>query len=370
LVRERGFEGRVVKVVGKAGSNKEFQFATDLLASFDFSGPLDNNSYPSVSPAQQKKFQADFVNQLKMVQEQLAAYKWLAPDAVLPPRVTSGPCQPPSDFHVFVSENYDLSRSLVPTWQGQRGWMEFPAHRVVVNGAAIAHELVHVLFPNGNRMLAEGLATYLQYKLLPKVAVSPNYGDALELVVEDFLTTTFKDDPAGALWAIDMEGLEGISTPDYLFVRVGTRPFIGGHPGRDAAPDPQQGKFTYSVAGSFVGFLLENPIEEDNLLTEANFGALYLSTPLRPLERDSGDPDRWEKHYQGKDRQGKKISYSFKELSLLWKTYMHFLLFSAAKPEIPIPDEYLEMPLVSDLYNKLKGMAAKASAGGSAAKRK
>jgi hypothetical protein len=358
-----------VKIVGKAGSVKAFEFSSDLLALFDFSGQLDNNSYHSVSPAQQKKFHADFVSQLKMVQEQLAAYKWLSPEAVLPPRLTSGPCQPPSDFRVFVSENYNLSRSLVPAWHGQRGWMEFPAHRVVVSGAAIAHELVHVLFPNGNRMLAEGLATYLQYKLLPKVLVYPNYGDALECVVEDFLTTTFKDDPAGALWSIDMEGLESISTPDDLFVRVETRPFIGGNPTEDAAPDPQQTKFVYSVAGSFVGFLLENPIEDDGLLTEANFGALYLSTPLRPLERDSGEADRWEKCYQGKDRQGKKISYSFKQLSLLWKTYMHFLLFRAAKPEIPIPEDYLEMRLVSDLYNKLKDMAAKASAGDTTTKR-
>ena len=87
-----------MKVVGKAGSVKAFEFSGELLALFDFSGQRDNNSYPGVSPAQQKKFAADFVSQLKMVQEQLAAYKWLSPDAVLPPRVTSGPCVPPSSL--------------------------------------------------------------------------------------------------------------------------------------------------------------------------------------------------------------------------------------------------------------------------------
>ena len=40
--------------------------------------------------------------------------------------------------------------------------MEFPARRIMAREAAIAHELVHVFFPSGNRFLAEGLATYLQ----------------------------------------------------------------------------------------------------------------------------------------------------------------------------------------------------------------
>jgi hypothetical protein len=351
-----------VKVVGKAGSSKAFEFDTNLLARFDFSGQIAADSFPSVSPAQQKKFRTDFVKQLKEVRDQLAKYKWLSPGAILPPRVISGPCQPPSDFHVFVSDSYDLSRALVPAWHGQRGWMEFPAHRVVVGGATIAHELVHVLLPNGNRMLAEGLATYLQHKLLPKLPVFPNYGDPLERVVENFLSKNFPDDSSGALWNMDLDGLESISTPDELFMCIGSHPFIGGDPAKaDSAPDPQQVKFVYSVAGSFVGFLLENPIEDNGLLTESNFGALYQSSPLRPLERDSGDPDRWQKYYRGKNSRRQDISYSFKDLGLLWKTYMHFVLFTGAKDEIPIPDNYRRNKLVSDLYNKLKGIASQAA---------
>jgi hypothetical protein len=341
-----------VKIVGKAGNCRAFGFDTNLLAQFDFGGQIDNNCFASVSPEQQKKFQVDFVSQFEKVRDQLLKYRWLSAEAILPPRVTTGPCCAPSDFHVFISDAYDLSRSLVPAWQGQRGWMEFPAHRVIVNAAAIAHELVHVLFPNGNRMLAEGLATYLQHKLLPRVPVYPNYGDALEVVVEEFLRATFRDDPSGALWNMDLEGLEGISTPDDLFMRVGTRPFIGGDPAKAEIPDPEQTKFLYAVAGSFVGFLLENPIE-DAILTEKNFGTLYLSSPLRPLERDSGASDRWQKAYQGKDRHNKRSYYSFRDLSLLWRTYMHFILFREDKEKPPIPDNYRRNKLVSDLYAKL-----------------
>jgi hypothetical protein len=345
-----------VKIVGKAGNCKGFSFDSNLLARFDFSGQIDNNSFPSVSPDQQKKFQADFVSQFEKVRDQLLKYKWLSADAILPPRVTSGPCCPPSDFHVFISDAYDLSRSLVPAWHGQRGWMEFPAHRVLVGGATIAHELVHVLFPNGNRMLAEGLATYLQHKLLPRLPVFPNYGDALEVVVEEFLRVTFPNDPTGALWSMDLEGLEGISTPDDLFMRVGTRPFIGGDPARPEIPDSQQTKFLYAVAGSFVGFLLENPIEDEGILTEKNFGTLYLSSPLRPLERDSGAADRWQNAYRNRSK-----SFSFKELSLLWKTYMHFVLFSDDAKKPSIPDNYRRVKLVSELYAKLQEIASQGS---------
>ena len=240
--------------------------------------------------------------------------------------------------------------------------MEFPAHRVVVGEAAIAHELVHVLFPNGNRMLAEGLAVYLQQKLFPKLPVYPNYAEPLEEVVQNFLGTTFPGSPSGALWNMDLNGLEGISTPDDLFMRIGTRPFIGGDPGNpDTPPTPHEVKFVYAVAGSLVELLLENPIEEDGLLTESNFEALYRSTPLRPLERDSGAPDRWQKCYRGKDRQGKPASYSFEDIGLLWKTYMHFILFSGGKDEVPIPDNYRRTKLVADLYAKLKGIEGQAS---------
>jgi hypothetical protein len=354
---------RFVKILRKAGNIKKFAYDADLLARFDFAGRIGQDSFPCVSPQQQSKFQADFVSQFKKVFDQLNKYRWLSADAPLPPRVISGPYQPRTDLHVFISEMYDLSRSLVPSWSGQRGWMEFPAHRIVVGEAAIAHELVHVLFPNGNRMLAEGLAVYLQQKLFPRLPVYPNYSKPLEEVVQNFLRTTFPDSPSDALWNMDLEGLASISTPDDVYIRVGERPFIGGDPGNpNSPPVPHEVKFVYAVAGSLVAFLLENPVE-DSLLTESNFGALYQSTPLRPLERDSGAPDRWQQFYKGKT-----TSYSFKDLSLLWKTYMHFILFGGEKVEIPIPDKYRKVELVAELYGRLKGIEGQASAKSAAAK--
>jgi hypothetical protein len=367
---DRLFGRRVVKLVGKAGNIKKFKFEADLRARFDFSGRIDQDTFPSVSPAQQKKFQTDFVQQFKRVKEQLSKYKWLSRETVLPPRLKSGPCRPPSDFHVFVSDSYDLSRALVPAWRGQRGWMEFPAHRVVGGEATIAHELVHVLFPNGNRMLAEGLAVYLQNKLFPRLPVFPNYLEPFEKVVQAFLST-LPGSPADGLWNMDLDGLESISTPDDLYMRIGARPFIGGDPANSNSPPvPHEVKFVYAVAGSLVRFLLENPIEENGLLTESNFGALYQSTPLLPLERDSGAPDRWQRFYKAKNRQGKTTSYSFKELGLLWKTYMHSILFSGGKPEIRIPDRYRKLELVTELYGRLTGIEVQTSAKPAAGRRR
>jgi hypothetical protein len=202
-------------------------------------------------------------------------------------------------------------------------------------------------------MLAEGLAVYLQYKLFPTIPVYPNFGDRLETVVADFLRTNFKDNPHRALWDMDLNALEKISTPDKLSLRIGRDAVIGAKPG-DPDPAPDEVKAIYAVAGSLVEFLLENLIGDD-LLTEKNFGTLYKSTPLRPLERDSGDPDRWRACYQADG-----ISYSFTELGLLWKTYMHFMLFSQSvvggKAEISIPRQYAEIPVVAMLYQKLNNM--------------
>jgi hypothetical protein len=339
--------------VGKAG---------DLLASFDFAGRTGQHSYPCVSPAQATKFRRDFAEQLESIQVALSIYKdrdgkeWLPLDAALPPRVTSGLYRPRSDFHVFVSEVYPRSRALVPAWLGQRGWMEFPAHRVVAGEAGIAHEIVHVLFPNGNRLLAEGLAIYLQDKLCPHVPVYPHFGDRLESPVLEFLRTHFKGSPHLALWSIDLDGLERISTPDKFRLRIGRAAPIGAKPG---VPDPpaDELKIIYAVAGSLVEFLLDNLIGDD-LFTAENFGALYKSTPLRPLERDSGDPDRWRSFYRANDK-----SYSFADIALLWKTYMHFVLFGGqTRGEYPIPTSFAKIPLVTELYEKLHALTGMPSA--------
>jgi hypothetical protein len=336
--------------------------ASDLLASFDFGGRTGQHSYPCVSPTQQAKFQRDFKEQLESIQVVLSGYKdqdgkeWLPLDAALPPRVNSGLYQPRSDFHVFVSEVYPRSRALVPAWLGQRGWMEFPAHRVVAGEAGIAHELVHVLFPNGNRLLAEGLAVHLQNKLCPYVPVYPHFGDRFEALVAEFLRTNFKGTAHLALWSIDLDGLERISTPDKFRLRLGREPLIGAKPG---VPDPpaDEVKVIYAIAGSLVELLLDNLIGDD-LFTEENFGALYKSTPLRPLERESGDPNRWQSFYRADGK-----SYSFAEIGLLWKTYIHFVLFGGrTRGEFPIPASFAKIPLVAELYEKLHALTGRPSA--------
>jgi hypothetical protein len=349
-----------VKVLGKAANSKKLKFDGDLRASFEFGGRFGDDSFPSVSPDRQKRFQAEFVQQFKRVQAQLSNYNWLSSEKSLPPRVIEGPYQPRTDLHVFISEMYSLSKSLVPAWFGQRGWMEFPAYRVAAGQASIGHELVHILFPNGNRMLAEGLAVYLQYKLFPEIAVYPNFRAPLESLISDFLSANFAGPPenqAYALWNMDLDGLDTISTPDELSLRIGRHPIIGAKPGVPDSP-PEEGKFLYGVAGSLVGFLLENPIQPGyDLLTEANFGALYQSTPLRPLERDAGAPDRWQKFYRDKN-----MSYTFNDLGLLWKTYTHFLLFAGQPNEISIPDNFRKKQLVAKLYDKLRSETGQSSA--------
>jgi hypothetical protein len=355
-----------VRVVGKASNSNKFKFDADLLARFEFGGRFGEDSFPCVSPDQQKRFQAEFVEHFKKVQAQLDQFKWLASDRPLPPRVVTGPYQPRADFHVFVSEMYNLSKALVPSWLGQRGWMEFPAHRVVAGEASVGHELVHILFPSGNRMLAEGLAVYLQYKLFPEASVYPNFGAPLESLVESHLSENYPGPPgnqANALWSMDLSGLERIATPDELSLRIG-KDLIGARPGV-MDPPQEEVKTIYGAAGSFVGFLLENPIGQGyGLLNERNFGALYQSTPLRPLERDPGAPDRWQKFYRGKG-----LSYTFGDLALLWKTYMHFLLFDGGAAPVPIPDDYRRKQLVAKLYNKLRGMVGQSSTRPAAAQR-
>jgi hypothetical protein len=350
--------------LGKSCTCNEFKFDRELRARFEFGGRFGQDTFRCVSQDQQEQFQNDFRNQFETVRKKLAAYGWTSPpDALLPPRVSAGPYQPGADFNVFVSEAYDRSIALVPAWLGKRGWMEFPAHRVVAGEASIAHEIVHVLFPNGNRMLAEGLAVYLQHKLFPEIPVYPNFGDELEALVAEFIFTNYPKRTPYALWNMDLGVLERSSTPDGLSMRIGRDILVAATSG-DPNPAIDAEKFLYAVAGSFVKFLLENPYGIGGAaLTESNFGKLYLKTPLQPLDRNAGDPKRWEDCYQD----GAK-AYSFMELTLLWKTYMHFILCGKFAPNpdkgrqhgLPIPntppEKYDNNPLVKTAYAKLNAI--------------
>ena len=137
--------------------------------------------FESVSSAQpitasiQGDFICDFCRDLNWLEQWAGDFGW--------------PWLPPERFNVVVSDRFNISKSLVPAWSGRVGEMEFPTWRVASRKAAIAHELVHVLFPNGNRLLAEGLAVYLQARIGGNHAF-PNFGRPLSDVARDRLGDT------------------------------------------------------------------------------------------------------------------------------------------------------------------------------------
>jgi hypothetical protein len=161
--------------------------------------------------------------------------------------------------------------------------MEFPAWRVIAGEAAIMHELVHVYFPNGNRLLAEGLAVYLQARIGGNSAF-PNFDTPLHEAVRECLPAMMpefsRDDPRG-VEAIHLAELDAVATPDALSLNVGQEPY-----GAWYGKNPHEQARIYSLAGSFVQFLIE-AYGMDKLR------ALFVRTPLVPLERAAGSPDRW-----------------------------------------------------------------------------
>ena len=263
-----------------------------LYARFEFNERLADADYPSVPPHQQHEFKRVFCKAAEEVKAWFVEQKWLPPHAPapLPSLPTSGSYLPRAQLQIFVANAYQISRSLVPAWLGQRGRMEFPAVEAVAGEAAMAHELVHVFFPNGNRMLAEGLAVYLQQALYqqqpPRTNPAfPNFGEDLHLLARQY-TCSAPQQGAISLARIDLVGFDRIATPNELRLRGGRQ--------LDERPGPN-----YTVAGSFVRFLIENlgPSETDESRIK-KFYELYLTTPLVPLERDPGKVDRW-KHVYG-----------------------------------------------------------------------
>ena len=205
------------------------------------------------------EFQIDFCRELTRLKKWAADRHW--------------PGLPTPEFHVVVSDRYRISKSLVPAWSGRTGHMEFPTWRVIARKAAIAHELVHVFFPNGNRLLAEGLAVYLQAEIGSNPAF-PNFGRPLHELVRERLR--------------DM--VPGFSTRRPRQSR--TAPSCRTRRDRDAkSADAQRSgtistarsradrRIIYPIAGSFVQHLIESRGLE-------SFRALYERTPLVPLHQD------------------------------------------------------------------------------------
>jgi hypothetical protein len=224
------------------------------VATFDFF--VDS----SVPPGAQQEFRDTFCAQLTKILQWAADNQWPVPPAL--PRMK-----------IYVGEHYKLARSLVPAWEGDRGRFEFPARRVlgIANlHADIVHELAHYFFPNGNRMLAEGLAVYVQEKF--NVNVYPNYG----LPIDQTLSCALS--PAD-LAKVSLASLDKIMTP--------AAPAL---PELDADGDDNM-KDAYIVAGSFTKFLIEKYGMD-------KFRNLYARTPFEPGRHIPRTKDDWTDVYQ------------------------------------------------------------------------
>jgi hypothetical protein len=251
-------------------------------ATFEYTDKLEGVTFASVSPTQQRQFEKAFCDEAMSVENWFIQQHWwkLAPGhpngfVSLPETYQThrGTFDAPfPDLHVLVSSEYSLSESLVPAFLGHRGTMQFPATRVAEGEAAIAHELAHVFFPNSNRMLAEGFAVYVQWKIGSSKAY-PNFGDDLDNMVTNFACRLRFNN----LDSIDIEALDKGTTPSVLSLRVGQKLYLTDD--------------TYVVAGSFVKFLIESPLGIDK------FHSLYSYTPLVPFERDAGARGRWNEVY-------------------------------------------------------------------------
>jgi hypothetical protein len=250
-------------------------------ATFDFDG-VEQPGEQALSVAERASFEADFRRECARLATWAAEHEW-QPASV--PRLS-----------ILVSAEFRISRSLIPAWHGYRGRMEFPAWRVRVREAAILHELTHVFFPNGNRLLAEGLAVDLQASIGGNPAF-PNFGAPLHALARQRLRAMVGPLRDGTMLdAIDLSRLDAIPTPRPLELAVG-KAFYG--------EEPRGQAHLYPLAGSFVRFLIDRH-------GMPRLRALYARTPLLPRRQDSGSPARW------RDVYGRSLG----ELEHEWKSFI------------------------------------------------
>jgi len=162
-------------------------------------------------------------------------------------------------FTIEIDESRGPSMALVPAWRGERGHILFRGPTVRLGHAAIGHEIAHVLAPNGNRLLAEGLAVYAHQAQHSEPAY-PNFGKELGELAKPLAAKA------------DIAALDRLPTPDRLQLK-----------------DLDE-RSAYIVAGSFVGFL----IERHGL---ALFREFYALTPLAERRHNAGDAERWRSVY-------------------------------------------------------------------------
>ncbi len=267
----------VSPIVGKCGGR---------LVSFNFQGLVDGVPYESAVPAaMRQQFMELFGREIAKIEKWFLAKRWLK--AKLSARPTIGTYAPQQvfelqdvDLEVAVSGDFQIARSLVQASVGRRGAIEFPAARVASEHADVMHELSHVYFPNGNRLLAEGFAVYIQNRIGANSAY-PDFGMNLHEAASAFvcsLDPSSTPDPHIGLEKFNLRDLDKVPTPSRL--ELSTSP--------NQSMDP--GEAAYKVAGSLVKFLIDEYGDE-------KFRRLFFETPLKPLRRDAGKPSRWDAVY-------------------------------------------------------------------------
>ncbi len=249
-----------------------------LSAIFIFDDHIDGVAYKTrLSAEQQEGFKTAFCTEVKKVADWFEGKGWLTHPPKAPPPIGTVAGNrlfnlADADVQVYVSNDYKLSRCLVPAALGRRGHMEFPLYRVVSNEAAIAHEITHLYFPNGNRMLAEGFAVHMQQEIGSNPAY-PNFKYDLDQAVHALVRQS-----GIRLDDVDLAALDQMSTPDELILKIGAAWYAD--------------NVTYLLAGSFVKFLIEK--HSGGL---PKFRELYDLTPLKALDRNAGAADRWKSVY-------------------------------------------------------------------------
>ena len=191
---------------------------------------------------------------------------------------------------ILVGEHFRLGRSLVPAWESDRGRIELPADKVKDVQADIAHEFTHYYFPNGNRMLAEGLAVYVQDETQGLPGGNPGYPN-FGIPVH----TAMKCHPhvqKPILPRVELSKLDLFFTPQPLT--------LDEHVFDDLEPpekrDQKRDQWSYVVAGSFVRFLIETHGMD-------KFRALYKATPFEAGRKVKRTKDDWTEIYSPKTLQ-------------------------------------------------------------------
>jgi hypothetical protein len=281
---------------GGSRAQRALRNSANFRLTFQFIGSQEGATAPRLSAEQQARFKTSFGREVRAVKNWFAEHGWIDDRNSNSMRTSAafGRAHLPTALQVSVSDEYRFARALWPAWIGKRGVMEFPEHRVANGQANVAHELVHVFFPNGNRMLAEGIAIYLQQKIGGNPAF-PNFGKDLHQTVRHFGSVR---EHRRVLSELSLVSLDQIATPDDLFLKIGRTIY------------PSKIGLPYLVAGSFVQFLIENL--QTGMKT---FRDLYAQTPLISMKFDSGHLDRWETMYGA----------SLAELEFQWKSFISAL---------------------------------------------